>query len=88
MGMEIDFTIHAAQRMERRDVSEEVILDTILFPDQVEPHPERGVVHYLKAMRFREGRNIRAGRVLRVVVNEEAAPRRVVSLYPDRRVRV
>jgi hypothetical protein len=85
--MEIEFTFHAADMMEKRDISEEQILDTIIHPDAKEPG--RGGTHsFFKVMRFAEGRLVRKGRVLRVVVNRNVKPWRIVSLYPDRRVRL
>jgi len=75
-----EFTVHARSMMLERGITEAWVFRTLSEPDRMEEQ-EDGTIHYLK--RISENR----GKVLRVVVNREVAPPRVVTQFFDRRER-
>jgi hypothetical protein len=80
---ELDFSEHAKQMMEERGISEELVRQTVGAPDVWgKDEGEHGkVIYYWKRI---EGM---AGDVLKVVINPNVSPRRVVTLHPDLAVR-
>ena len=75
-------TEHARYQVEKRKIKESWVLQTILQPDRVELLADvHGNTHYLK--RIQEF----GDRWLRVVINPNAEPNRVVTIFFDRRVK-
>jgi len=75
-----EYTEHAAFVRKERRILDEWVHRALVAPDRVEHKPD-GTDHYLKTIReFGD-------RWLRVVVNPNAEPRRIVTLFLDRRVR-
>lgn len=74
------FTTHARDMLKEREISEQWVLDTIRLPDEKTLKSD-GNVHYFKSLPERENR------ILHVVVNENAEPSRIVTLFLDRRRR-
>jgi hypothetical protein len=77
---ELEFSGHARQMMEERDIREEWVRQAVSNPDVSDTGEDaRGAVtYYWKRV---EGMN---GRVLKVTVNPGATPLRVVTVHPDR----
>ena len=78
-AMELEYTRHAVQVMEEREISvdwiEQVVADPALrIPDPNDPELER----FFRRVREHDDRS------LRVVVNTQAVPWRVVSAFFDR----
>ena len=70
---------HARDMLQEREIPEDWMWRTINEPDRI----ERGIngnVHYIKAIPDHEGR------FLRVVVNPHVQPKRIVTLFFDRRL--
>ena len=63
-----------------RRVPEEWVRACVASPDLAEPGDD-GNMHYYRAIAERDGR------VLHVVINPHVAPRRIVTLFFDRRAR-
>ncbi|NOH01635.1 MAG: DUF4258 domain-containing protein [Chloroflexi bacterium] len=74
------FTKHAADMMEERNISEAWVWEAINESDEIFTS-EDGNLHFTKAITERENR------VLHVVVNPSASPKRIVTLFFDRRLR-
>jgi hypothetical protein len=75
-------TIHAARAVSERGIELAWIERALTEPDEVRPDPaEAALRHSLKAIPEH------GGRVLRVVVNVTVSPRRVVTVFFDRRER-
>lgn len=66
--------------LKEREILEAWVWRAIDLPDQVAKTAE-GTTHYLKKIAERDDR------VLRVIVNENAVPSRVVTVFFDRRMR-
>jgi hypothetical protein len=79
--VDIKFSKHARDMLTERDILEEWVLLTISSSDKSEKRAEDNNWHYTKSIPERENR------VLRVVVNQEANPYRVVTVFFDRRLR-
>ena len=62
-----------------RKILEDWVWQTIDSPDREEIGPDNNT-HYLKAIKEREGR------VLRVIINQNVEPNRVVTVFFDRRL--
>ena len=76
---DLDFSVHARDRMREYGIREEWVRRTREQPDETrEKADEDGNNHYWKAIEEFEGRAIRA------VVNPYRIPRRVVTVHPDR----
>jgi ribonuclease PH len=76
----IEFSIHARDMLKERSIPEEWVMQTVNNPDRQETMAD-GTTHYIKAIpEF-------GGRSLRVVMNLEAIPNRVVTVFFDRRLR-
>lgn len=75
-------TKHAQFQMEQREISMAWLEKTLQNPDQVlslaDPH---GNTHYLKKIEEFGDRH------LRIVVNSQVVPQRIVTLFFDRRVK-
>lgn len=77
---EYEFSEHAFDMLKERDISENWVKSTIEAPD-IKESKDDGAVHYIKSIQEH------GGRYLRVVVNPDAKPQRVVTLFFDRRLR-
>jgi hypothetical protein len=78
----IDVTLsgHAQDVLIERGISEHWVWSTIATPDSVW-QGEDGNMHYAKAIAERESR------ILHVVVNASVSPKRVVTVFFDRRLK-
>lgn len=76
----IEFSRHAEDMLRERNIPKEWAYRAVQSPDQHEVGAD-GNTHYLKAIPER------ANRVLRVVVNRQVSPLRVVTVFFDRRLR-
>jgi hypothetical protein len=65
--------------LKERNISEEWVWRTLDAPDR-KRRSDDGNMHYTKRIRERDGR------VLRVVVNADVQPNRVVTVFFDRRL--
>ena len=70
---------HAQDVMRERNISQEWVHRAVDSPDLVE-NPADGTTHFLKAIPEHDGR------YLRVVVNPDLTPVRVVTVFFDRRL--
>lgn len=77
---DIVFTAHAHATMAERGIKEEWVWQTIGSPDRQEVGDDANT-HFLKAISEFESR------ILRVVVNENVEPKRIVTVFFDRRLR-
>lgn len=79
---ELDFSGHARQMMEERNISENQVRQ-VAHPDAREEGTDEfgRVLYYWKKI---EGLR---GSVLKVTINPDVSPRRVVTLHPDRGMR-
>jgi hypothetical protein len=76
----IEFSIHARAMLKERSIPEEWAIRTVNNPDCKEIMADR-TTHYIKAIpEF-------GGRSLRVVMNLEVIPNRVVTVFFDRCIR-
>lgn len=76
----IELSSHANDMLAERGIPEEWVWRAVQAPDRQEVGAD-GNLHYLKAIEEN------AGRILRVVVNASVEPRRVVTVFFDRRLR-
>jgi hypothetical protein len=74
------FTKHAVDMLDERGISEAWVWQTINESDS-QFSSEDGNLHFSKAIAERENR------VLHVVVNPAVSPKRIVTLFFDRRLR-
>jgi hypothetical protein len=74
------FTAHARTMMHERMIQEEWILRTVTIPDSIEERRD-DEKHYLK--KIPEA----GGKMLRVIVNPQTNPHRVITVFLDRRVK-
>ena len=72
---------HAQTMLVEREIQETWISLALLNPDKIEPHQD-GTVHYIKAIEDF------GNRYLRVVTNPLVTPKRIVTLFFDRRIRI
>jgi len=77
---DVELSSQASDMLLERRIPEEWVWRTIRAPDREEIGADNNL-HYLKAIEEN------AGRILRVVVNADVKPRRVVTVFFDRRVR-
>ena len=77
---EYELSNHALEMLSERGISEEWLRSVIESAD-IEEVDEDGNVHYLKAIPEYDSR------VLRVIVNPNTDPVRVITLFFDRRLR-
>lgn len=78
---DFEFSSHAQDMLKERNLAIEWVWQTLNSADQSEFHVEDGNWHYTKAIREKDNR------VLRIVVNQNASPYRVVTVFFDRRLR-
>jgi hypothetical protein len=77
---DLELSQHARDMLQEREIREEWMWRTVLEPDRIEVGMD-GNTHYMKAIPEH------AGRFLRVVVNADVQPGRIVTLFFDRRLR-
>ena len=78
--VEYEFSEHAYEMLKERNIKNEWVDKTIGEPDDKESKDD-GTIHYLKAIQEFEGR------ILRVIINPDVEPLRIVTLFFDRRQR-
>ena len=78
--MQLAYTVHARDMLAERGIPDAWVVRTVESPLRTENHDD-GTTHYLCNVPER------GGRVLRVVVNPEASPPTVVTVFFDRRLR-
>ena len=76
---EIEFSTHAKEMLIERKILETWVWRTINTPDKKRLGSD-GNMHYTKTIRERQGR------VLRVVINPDVQPNRIVTVFFDRRL--
>jgi len=76
---DIEISQHARDMPKEREIPEEWMWRTIHKPDSMEEKAD-GNTHYVKAIPEH------GGRFLRVVVNPHIQPKRIVTLFFDRRL--
>ncbi len=74
-----EFSEHAFDMLKERNIQEEWVKLTIEDPERKESK-EDGTVHYIRAIKQY------GGRYLRVVVNPDVNPKRIVTVFFDRRI--
>lgn len=77
--VDYEFSEHAYDMLKERNVREAWVKLTMEAPEKQERHG--GMVHYVRAIGEYEGR------YLRVVVNPDVKPQRIVTRFFDRRLR-
>ena len=76
---ELEWSLHAKDVVHERRIGEQWVIRTIDHPDHSEVR-EDGCTHYVSSIpEF-------GGRVLRVVVNRNVTPSRIVTAFFDRRL--
>ena len=80
--MKYELTQHARTVLREREIPEDWLVRVIEAPERVEPDEEDGELEH-RLGRIKEYDN----RVLRVIINPETRPIRVVSVYFDRAMR-
>ena len=78
--MEIVYTVHARDMLAERAIPDTWVVRAVESPLRTETHDD-GTTHYLGEVPER------SGRILRVVMNTEASPPIVVTVFFDRRLR-
>lgn len=78
--IEYEFSQHAYDMLRERNIREAWVKLAIEDPEKKEPKDD-GTVHYIRAIQQYEGR------YLRVVVNPDVRPQRIVTVFFDRRIR-
>ncbi len=77
---DFEFSAHARDILEERAILEDWVWSTIELPETVE-NREDGTTHYIKSIEEF------GGRLMRVVVNSQTQPKRIVTVFFDRRLR-
>ena len=77
--VDIELSSHARDMLQERNISEEWVRRTINSPDRTEVGADNNT-HYIKAIPEH------GGRLLRVVVNPHMTPKRIVTVFFDRRL--
>ena len=77
---EIELSEHAREMLEERRIPEIWLQQAIAVPDRIEVGTDNNL-HYIKSI------SEHGGRFLRVIVNPYVSPRRVVTVFFDRRLR-
>ncbi len=75
-----EFSEHAREMLRERNILEAWV-ERVLEEPEITEWKEDGTLHYLRAIEEF------GGRYLRVVVNPEAAPQRIVTVFFDRRLK-
>lgn len=78
--LEYEFSEHAYDMLRERNIRDSWVKLTIEDPEKKELK-EDGTIHYIRAIEQY------GGRYLRVVVNPDVRPQRIVTLFFDRRIR-
>jgi len=78
--IDYEFSEHAYEMMREQNIREDWVKLTIEDPERKEQMDD-GTVPYIKAIDQHEGR------FLRVVVNPDISPQRIVMVFFDRRIR-
>jgi len=76
--MEFEFSSHAQEMLKERHISEDWVWNTLSAPDTQKMGADNNS-HYFKSIEKNEGR------VLHVVVNSRVSPKRVVTVFFDRK---
>lgn len=76
----VQFTKHAKEMIIERKISEEWISAAILNPERIELGSD-GLTHFIKSIPEFEDR------VLRVIIDTHVLPKRVITLFFDRRLK-
>ena len=77
---DFEFSSHARSVLQERNIPEEWLWRTINFPDRTEVGTDNNI-HYMKSIPEH------GGRFLRVVVNPYVFPKRIVTVFFDRRLK-
>lgn len=77
--IEYEFSEHAYDMLRERNIRESWVKLAIEDPEKKEPKDD-GTVHYIRAIEQY------GGRYLRVVVNPDVRPQRIVTVFFDRRI--
>jgi len=78
---EIELSSHARTMLDERNIREEWVWRTLETPHRKKRAPD-GAMHYTKPIK--EARR----RVLRVVVNADVYPNRIITVFFDRRLKI
>jgi hypothetical protein len=78
--VDYEFSEHAYDMLQERNIREDWVKLAMEDPERKEPMDD-GTVHYIKAI------DQYGGRFLRVVVNPDVSPQRIVKVFFDRRIR-
>lgn len=76
---DFELSAHTKDMLKERNIAEEWLWRALNTPDRKRRGAD-GNMHYTKTIREREGR------VLRVVVNADVQPNRIVTVFFDRRL--
>ena len=79
--VDVTLSAHARDMLKEREIPEEWVMLAINSADKSEKGAVDNNWHYIKSIPEREDR------ILRVVVNQEVSPYRVVTVFFDRRLR-
>jgi hypothetical protein len=77
---DIELSSHTRDMLIERNIREEWMWRTLDSPDRKQWRVEDGNMHYTKAIKERDGR------VLRVIVNTNVWPNRIITVFFDRRL--
>ena len=77
--LEFEFSSHAREMLRERRIAEEWVWRTIESPN-TKKRGEDGNMHYTKPIREKDGR------VLHIVINPYVDPKRIVTVFFDRRL--
>ncbi len=77
---EYEFSDHAYDMLKERNIEQLWVKWTIENPERREPKDD-GTIHYLRSIEQY------GGRYLRVVVNPDARPQKIVTVFFDRKIR-
>jgi len=80
--VELDFTKHARDALEERQIPVEWVARVVTAPARIEPDAEDPALEHFLARIEEHG-----DRVLRVVVNPSVRPMLVITAFFDRRIR-
>lgn len=78
--VEYEFSEHAYDMLKERNIRETCVKLVMEAPEKREPKDD-GTIHYVRAIEEY------GGRYLRVVVNPDVKPQRIVTFFFDRRLR-
>jgi hypothetical protein len=78
--IEYEFSEHASDMLRERNIQEAWVKLAIEDPEKKELKDD-GTVHFIRAIEQYEGR------YLRIVVNPDVRPQRIITVFFDRRIR-